>query len=185
MTTRYTDGEVTVTLDDGLNRLVRSVLSAAETEIVRVLETGAEEVAQEARASWYSTTGVTRKTGASGDIQVVTTFDSAKGEVKVSVGSTDKRQAGKSGTVVPVFVHRPTATSVVDTEVSSREFYATPKPLRFFDEKTKRFFVQKSNPKASDVKQLLPVLVRAPMQAKVKSLLPELGEAIAAKARRS
>lgn len=156
MTTRFTDGNVTIALDDGLERLVRDLLSAAETETVRILEAAAEEVAAEARGKWY--TMVDKETGRSGDIQVVTTFDTGRGEVRVSVGSTDTRKAGSKP--LPVYVHKPGWLSV--------------KPRAG----TKG---RPPNPKANDGAFLLVELVRKPTLRKVKLITPELGRAIAAR----
>jgi hypothetical protein len=179
MTTRYTDGNVTVTLDDGLEQFVRGLLSAAETEAVRVLEAAAAGVAQAAEGEWYGSKGVTKKTGRSGDIGVTTTFDSAKGEVRVSVGSRDTRTAGKSGKPLPVFVHRPNATSTILKDVGHDEWwkrYKAGRPVGPYP------MAYEHNPAANDGRFLLVELVRKPMQAKVKAIIPDLGAAIALKA---
>ena len=59
------DGPVRVELDDGLEKLALSMLSAAEQETIAILRREAEEQASEARAAWYGPDGVTRKTGRS------------------------------------------------------------------------------------------------------------------------
>lgn len=163
MTTRYTDGAVTVTLDDGLDRFVRGLLSKAERATVAVLEEEGRAVADAARREWYGPNGVTRETGLSGQIVAVTTIDSARGEVRVSVGSTDTRKAGKSGKPVPLFVHRPGLASEELVEVSHAEYWATPNASRRQYPK-----VLRPNPNAGDGKFLVPELLRKPLRARVK-----------------
>lgn len=89
--TRYTDGGVTVTLSGELEAFVRRALEASAGEVVAIMEREAESIAATARAEWYGPTGVTRLTGKGGDIVAVTTVDTGKGEVRVTVGSTDTR----------------------------------------------------------------------------------------------
>lgn len=102
--TRYREGDVTIELDDGLARFVRGLVSAAEVEVIRVLEQAAEGVAQKARAEWYGPNGVKRRTGQSGNVQVITTFDRSRGEVRVSIGSVDTRKV--DGKPLAALVHR-------------------------------------------------------------------------------
>jgi len=183
-TTRYTDGSVTVTLEGDLEQLVRQALDAAAGETVRVLEAAAEEVASVARAEWYdpSQGGVTRRTGKSGDIEVVTTVK--PDEVTVSVGSTDLAKA--------IYVHRPGKLSTVPVEITRDDYYALkrkggPSAKTVFhaqkSDKTQgveagRYYRLDSNPLASDGKYVLTELVRRPMKVKAQALGPELAAAI-------
>lgn len=97
--TRYTEGGVTVTLSGELEAFVRKAADAATGGCLAIMEREAQAIADEARRVWYSPTGVTRVTGKGGDIVAITTVDNGKGEVRVSVGSTDTRtvQAYKKG----------------------------------------------------------------------------------------
>lgn len=205
--TRYNDGNVTVTLDDGLERFVRNALDAADAETVRVMEAAAQEVADKAKPEWYAPgTGVTKRTGASGDIAVVTTV--TPDEVRVSVGSTDTRvvKDKATGQTKPraLLIHRPKALSTISVECSRAEWWAS-LPA---DTKTRLHAAGKKkagvaggkkkgagkfalvptkevpNPKASDGKYLVPELVRKPMRARIRVLTPEIGRAIAARLNR-
>lgn len=176
MTTRYKDGTVTVTLDDGMERFVRGLLSRAETETVRRLEAEMEPIAATARAAWYGPRGVTRETGKSGAIDVVTTIDATRGEVRVSIGSTDDRVV--NGKPMPVYVHTPGLLATEARTVSHKEYFDTPKVRR------------RKYPKIVDLvnhpdpnRFLLVDLVRKPVRARVKAISPEIGRAIAARTR--
>lgn len=186
-TTRYNDGSVTVTLDGGLEDLVRRALDAAAGETVRLMEAAAGDVAAAARASWYAEdTGVTLRTGRSGDVEVVTTV--SPDEVRVSVGSTDLERAR--------FIRRPGPLSTVAEEISRDDYYAAkrqggPRANVVFKAKATdkaggveagRYYRKVPNPRASDGKYLLVELIRKPMTLKVKAITPELGRAIAARA---
>jgi hypothetical protein len=103
---------------------------------LRTMEREAEVVAEEARREWYGPNGVTRETGKSGDIQVVTTVDLNRSEVVVSLGSTDDRRVVATrkrsrtgdtvqvGKPVVVYVHQPWGTSLQPKEVSRDEWFA-------------------------------------------------------------
>lgn len=196
MTTRFRDGSVTCELDDGLDRFVRGLLSAGETETLAEIETAAGEVAQHADAEWYGPNGVTKDTGLTGDIGVVTTIDNVKGEIRVSVGSRDTRKAPKTGKPIPVYVHRPAATAMIRKQVTHEEYWAAPKGQRanyhplpanpktgFKGDTTPGPFLWVKSPKASDGKFLLAELVRKPAKAKVKLLAGNLGARIVRGAR--
>lgn len=187
MPTQYRSGDVTTTLDDGLNAFVRGLLSAAETETVRVLEAAAESVQTDATAQWYQVrTGVRRRTGRSGDIQVVTTFSEV--EVRVSVGSTDLAKAK--------YVHRPGRLSTSAVEVEKGEYSEAKRQggvragLYFHARRadpangveTGKYYRKIISSDASDGRFLLPYLVTSPMRAKLKELAPELGRAIVKRA---
>lgn len=186
-TLRYTDGSVTVTLDEGLEDLVRRALDAAAGATVQVMERAAEKVAAQARADWYAAdTGVTRQTGSSGDVRVVTTV--TPDEVRVSVGSADLTKAR--------YVHRPGPLSTVAEEISEADYYAAKRAggLRastvFHARQSDagrgvvagKYYKRVPNPRAGDGKFLVVELVRRPMTAKVKAITPELGRAIAERA---
>ena len=183
MTIRYTDGSVTVDLGGQLEDFVRGIVDRATTESLRTARRIAEEVRGDAAARWYGADGVTRKTGLSGQIRVVETVDLAKGEVRVSVGSADKRTSG--GKPVPVYVHRPGRLSEVRVPVSSREWFAAPKSARANfkagpnDPKgTSPPYLFPLNPKAADGKKLIDELLKKPLKARVKAAASELASGI-------
>ena len=185
MTLRFTDGPVTVQLDGALERWVADLLTSTQSETVRVMRAAADEVAAAARAAWYGPMGVRRETGLSGDIRVVTTIDAGRGELRVSVGSTDPRMAG--GRPVPTYVHRPTRLSTILVETTPREYFAAPESMRgpWKPGPTGKRIPQlfSPNPRASDGKKLLQVLVRAPLKARVGKLGPTVGAAIGRRVR--
>lgn len=111
-------------LDEGMAQFVRSAIPRAEAAAVAVLEAHAEELAATARREWYGPEGVDRRTGKGGDIQVVTTVDSARGEVRVSIGSTDDRTAGKTNKPLVAFQHRPWGSSLRAKAVERGEWFA-------------------------------------------------------------
>lgn len=184
---RFTDGAVTVTLDGALEQFVRAAVDAAAGETVRVMERAANEVATEAKADWYDPSkGVTKRTGASGALEVITTV--SEREVRVSLGSLDLAKAK--------FVHRPGPLSTVAVEITADE-YAKAKRLGgigarlvFHAKKAEptqkveagKYYRKAANPLAADGKYLVVELVRKPMIAKVRAITPELGRAIAARA---
>jgi len=183
MTTRFREGNVTVTLDDGLDRLVRSVLTATQTETVRLLEASAGEQLVRAEADWYDPdTGVTRRTGRSGALEVVTTFSDK--EVRVSLQSTDTSRAG--GKPRAAVIRRPGPLSLIDQQVTQGEWWEhrnAGKPVgRKGTAGGTDWTIRVANPYASDGKNLLSELVRKPMQVRIRALTPALGRAIARKA---
>ena len=189
MTTRYTDGAVTVTVDDGLATFLRGYLEDVERVTVEACEEEAERIASEARAAWYGPNGVTKETGLSGDIRVVTTLSDT--EARISVGSTDRRTAGKRNAPVPVFVHRPSRLSSVYVEVSEDEYRRTPKHLKgphpdhLSPAAAKKWgnpkgpLVLRANPKAADGKTLLPELVTKPAKAGERALAERISTVVA------
>lgn len=183
MTTRFTQGNVTVTLDGGLEAMVRRLLSAAETETVRLLEAAAEDERVKAEAAWYAPgTGVTRQTGRSGDLEVVTTFNDR--EVRVSLQSTDTSRVGSKPRVA--LIRRPGRLSLVDEYVTQGEWWEHKKagrPVGPTGSVGKSDWVIKvANPNAGDGRYLLNELIRKPMRARIRALAPALGRAIARKA---
>jgi hypothetical protein len=171
---RYRDGGVTVTLSGDLLTGVDAAIRRAMGGALEVMETEAEAVARKARAAWYGADGVTRRTGKSGDIQPITTIDAAKQEVRVGVGSTDTRTAGRKP--VWVFVHRPAPTSAIQVEVGRAEYFATPDAL-----KARYPFVWKPNPGASDGKNLMAVYIRAPIKAALPAVAAAVGKLVTAR----
>lgn len=185
MTTTYRDGDVTVTLDDGLAAFVRGLMTAAERTSVEVCERHAREVADAAERDWYGPGGVTRRTGRSGDIDTETRIGAA--EVRVRAYSTDTRRAGKGGKPVPVYVHRAAATSSVAVEVTEGEWWGTqrasrgPRGDRAWTAKQReafgapgRWLVLRQNPKAGDGKYLLTELLRKPGKARERDIAREI-----------
>lgn len=180
--TRYRDGDVTITLDGALEDLVKRAVDAAAGESVRVLQTRAEGVASRARASWYDpSTGVKRKTGASGDVQVVTTVTPS--EVIVSVGSTDTRTSG--GKPRAALVHRPGPLSLIAEEVDQKAWWAWKRARKPVGKPGTKggsdWIILVPNPNASDGKQLLPLLVLKPAAVALQEALPELTAAFASR----
>lgn len=183
MTTRYTEGGVTVTLDDGLERFIRAALDAATTETVRILEAAAEEELVRAEAAWYDpSTGVTRQTGRSGQLEVVTTISAD--EVRVSLQSTDTSRVG--GKPRAALIRRPARLSLVEELVTQGEWWEWKrggKPVgRRGSAGKSDWSILVPNPNASDGRQLVSELIRKPMKARVKAILPAIGRAIALKA---
>lgn len=179
MTTQYRDGNVTVTLSGELEGFVTRLLDATQSETVKAARLAADEIATAARAAWYAPGSVERETGSSGDIRVVTTIEAARGEIRLSVGSTDRRTAG--GRPVPVYVHRPRATSTILKVVTPREYFAAPASMRgpwkpIGGKRVPQIFVP--NPGASDGKFLLQTLVRGPVKARVAKLGLTISSAI-------
>lgn len=187
---RYSDGSVTVSLDGSeMEAIVRRALDAAGGETLRMMEAAAEEVAANARSDWYAPgTGVTRKTGKSGDVQVVTTVSDT--EVRVSVGSTDAEMVGSKPRAV--LIHRPGRLSTRLVEITDAEYRRAkeqggiPAKMVFRSRRddpkkgVKKGLCYRSehNPLASDGKFLVPALIRSPMSIKVKAIAPELARAI-------
>lgn len=197
MATRYADGGVSVTLTGADLIWVRKTIERALGATLEIAEREAEQVARSARAEWYAR--VTKETGASGSIEVITTVDVGKGEVRVAVGSTDATTAGKGGKPRVVYIKAPRADSLIRVQVTPEEYWSTPEPLRanykpYKANPAKGFpadppgsgpYVWKRNPKASDGKNLLETLVKKPMRLKIKELGPEIAKAIALRAKGS
>jgi hypothetical protein len=189
---RYREGNVTVTLDGGLAAAVRKALDAAAGETIRLMEAEAQAVADAARQAWYGSQGVTRKTGQSGDIRIVTTV--TPNEVRVGVGSTDARVSG--GRMVAIYVRRPGRLSVIRKQVTRDEWWSTPEAMRAnyrprragkdnpADPAGSGPYIYVPNPLASDGRQLMQELVRKPMTARMKVLPTALRDAILARVRR-
>lgn len=181
MSTRFTNGTSTVTLDGAMEELVRRALDAASD--VRVLEHRAAQLAADARSAWYAPgTGVKRRTGESGDVETVTTV--SESEARVAIGSMDLAKAK--------YVHRPGPLSLVRVQVTVAEYFQTIKKLRanFKPFKASKGrpadtgtgpYIWVINPKASDGKYLLTELVRKPAAVALEEAIPALTAAFAAK----
>ncbi len=186
-TTRYTDGNVTITLDDGLEKWCRSILDEAQREMVTQAETEAQAVADAAKGQWYEQ--VQKRSGKSGDITVVTTFDAARDVVRVTVGSTDTRL--NKGKPVAVLVHRPSSLSQIATEITRREYSDARAAGRSKDvvharrgDKARgivagKFYRFSHNPKAADGKNLMVELIRKPFTLRLKKAIPNMARVIA------
>lgn len=124
MTVRVKSGNVTATITGIDSATVRAIVGRAMGGALRTMEAEAETLAAAARREWYGPNGVERETGKSGDIQVVTTIDLNRSEVRVGIGSTDDRKAGKTNKPVVVFVHQPWGTSLTHRRVSQPEWGA-------------------------------------------------------------
>jgi hypothetical protein len=170
---------------------------------VDILTETLQPVATNASAEWYGSQGVSRVTGQSGRIEVVSTVDVAKGVVRVSVGSTDTRTAFKGtkyqtvdgedrrrqrGAPVPAFVHRPYAVTTQRKAVTREQFFAAPKELRvgiakkdweYLPIKKGDWVIIEVIPAKGDGKTLLPIYVNRPGKAAVQGKLTELGAAMA------
>jgi hypothetical protein len=188
--TRYRDGEATVTLTGDLEAFVRAAVTAASGGVVETMERAAEEVAAQARRQWYApATGVTRRTGASGQLDVITTV--THDEVRVSVGSTDTRLVRNArGRMVPraSVIQRPGPLSQADEYVTQGEWWAWKKsgrPVGKHGTKGKAdWIIHVPSDNASDGAFLVPELVRKPMTAKIKVITPDVARAIAARVSR-
>lgn len=179
MTIRVTSGKATVTVD-GLEELVAGLLHRTETAAVRELRAAAQGVARDASSAWYGLQGVDRETGRSGDIVAVESVDVARGEWRVSVGSSDTRRVGKASKPLPVYVHRATRTSIVEVDCTPDEWYALPESLRapWRQGRGGKIPQRKAhNPRAQDGKKLLPLLVTGPMKARIKAIAERIGKA--------
>lgn len=170
MPTSFTSGGVTVTLDDGLERWVRGLLSEAERASVELLEGEAQIVRDYADQEWYRR--VDRETGLSGQIVVRTRIDGDRGEVRVSVGSTDPRK-DKRGRPAPAFIRAPGRTSLVLQKVDHLTYWKTPERLRH-----KYPFILVQNEKAANGELLLQSLIRTPMRKRIKPIARELAARI-------
>lgn len=180
MTATFTSGSVTVSLDGALDAFVRDVLARTEGVIVKEMRAKAEDVAATARSRWYGPAGVKRVTGRSGDVQVVEKVDIDKGEIRISIGSTDTRLA-VNGRPLPVYIHRPGRFATDLVVCSTREWYGAPKSMRgpwleTLPTKTPQIF--RPSEAASDGKFLLQEFVGKPGRALVKEMATRLAAQI-------
>lgn len=187
MSLRISDGPMSVTLDEGVERFVRSLMDAATTESVRVLEEVAAEVKATAEADWYGSNGVTRRTGKSGAL-AITTDIRGDDSIIVKVGSTDLAKAK--------YVHRPgvfamTAVEATQAQYSEAKRKGGAMADSYFharkSDKTKgieagRYYRNVPSQKASDGKYILQEFVVKPGKAKIAAAAKRIAAEVAAKA---
>ena len=127
---RVRQGGVTATITGMDADTVRRMVERAMNGALRAIEKPMEDIAATARREWYGPNGVERETGQSGDIQVATTVDTDRGEVRVSVGSTDTstvamRKGAKHVDAYRVrFIHRPSSATLRAKAVTQEEWGA-------------------------------------------------------------
>ena len=189
MSVVYKENSSSIALSGDLAAWAERAMRDATGGAVDILIATLQPIADAASAGWYGPNGVQRVTGQSGKIAVISTIDANKGVVRVSVGSTDTRKAGKKGAPVPVFVHRPYAATTQLKAVTRDQFYAAPPSTRVGVAKKDNdaiplkkgdWIIRVVSPRASDGKTLLPIYVNRPGKAAVQSKLTELGAAMAA-----
>ena len=189
MSVVWKEGGASVTLSGDLAAWATQAMRDATGGAIDLLTATLQPIADTASASWYSANGVQKVTGQSGRIEVVHTVDVAKGVVRVSVGSTDTRKAGKKGAPLPAFVHRPYAATTELKAVTREQFFAAPPSTRVgvakkdndsIGVKKGDWMIRVVSPRASDGKTLLPIYVNRPAKLAVDGKLTELGAAMAA-----
>ena len=198
------DGNAAVVVLGDLDAWAAQAIRDATGGAVDILTETLQPVADTASAEWYGPQGVSRVTGQSGRIEVISTVDLIKGIVRVSVGSTDTRTAFKGtkyqtadgedrrrqrGAPVPAFVHRPYAVTTQRRAVTREQFFNAPKELRvgiakkdweYLPIKKGDWVIIEVIPAKGDGKTLLPIYVNRPGKAAVQGKLTELGAAMAA-----
>lgn len=152
--TRYREGNVTVTLSHDLEGFLRRAVEASAAGLLDALERPAEKVAADARAAWYQQ--VDKRTGESGDIQVVTTISPT--EVRVSIVSS---------AAYAKYVHRPGPLATVAARRTDEEFHAA---LSAGVKRPAAWWKRKPHPKAADGKYLLQELIGKPFRAAIRAL---------------
>jgi len=182
------DGNAAVVVLGDLDAWAAQAIRDATGGAVDLLTATLQPVADTASAGWYGPGNVQRVTGQSGRIEVVSTVDLIKGVVRVSVGSTDTRVAGKKRAPVAAFVHRPYAATTQLKAVTREQFFAAPPSTRVGVAKKDNdviplkkgdWIIRVVTPLASDGKTLLPIYVNRPGKAAVQGKLTELGAAMA------
>ena len=188
MSVVWREGGASVVLSGDLEAWATQAIRDATGGAVDILTATLQPVADTASAGWYGPGNVQRVTGQSGRIEVVSTIDANKGVVRVSVGSTDTRVAGKKNAPLPVFVHRPYAATTELKAVTREQFFAAPKSTRVgvarkdndaIKVKKGDWMIRVVSSRASDGKTLLPIYVNRPGKAAVQGKLTELGAAMA------
>lgn len=189
MSVVWREGGASVVLSGDLEAWATQAIRDATGGAVDILTETLQPIATTASAGWYGAQGVQKVTGQSGRIEVVSTIDVAKGVVRVSVGSTDTRVAGKKNAPVPAFVHRPYAATTELKAVTREQFFAAPKSTRVGVAKKDNdsirvkkgdWMIRVVSSRASDGKTLLPIYVNRPGKEAVQGKLTELGAAMAA-----
>ena len=184
----WREGGVSVLMDGDLlawaDAAIRDATNGAVDELVAILE----PVAAQARAEWYGQNGVVKRTGLSGQIDVITTANVDKGIVTVSVGSTDTRPAGKRGALVPTFVHRPGKSAKQEKAVTRDEFFRAPASTRVGVARVARpaqgikvgdWIIRVVSPRASDGKTLIPIFVNKPAKDAIAGKAAAIGAVMA------
>jgi hypothetical protein len=188
VSTVWREGGVSVVLENDLlawaTAAIHDATNGAAAEVAAILE----PVAVKARAEWYGPQGVVKRTGLSGQIEVITTANLDKGVVTVSVGSTDTRTAGKTRALVPSFVHRPKNNATDIKSVTREEFFRAPASTRLGIARVARpaqgikagdWMIRVFSPRASDGKTLLPIYVNKPAKEAVGAKTIEIGATMA------
>jgi len=185
----WREGGASVVLSGDLEAWATQAIRDATGGAVDILTETLQPIATTASANWYGPGNVQKVTGQSGRIEVVSTVDVNKGVVRVSVGSTDTRVAGKKNAPVPAFVHRPYAATTELKAVTRDQFFAAPPSTRVGIAKKDNdaiplkkgdWIIRVVTPRASDGKTLLPIYVNRPGKEAVQGKLTELGAAMAA-----
>jgi len=185
----WREGGASVVLSGDLEAWATQAIRDATGGAVDILTETLQPIATTASAGWYGPGNVQKVTGQSGRIEVVSTVDVNKGVVRVSVGSTDTRVAGKKNAPLPSFVHRPYAATTELKAVTRDQFFAAPPSTRVGVAKKDNdaiplkkgdWIIRVVTPRASDGKTLLPIYVNRPGKAAVQGKLTELGAAMAA-----
>jgi len=183
------DGNAAVVVLGDLDAWAAQAIRDATGGAVDILTETLQPVATTASAGWYGPGNVQKVTGQSGRIEVISTVDLINGVVRVSVGSTDTRVAGKKGAPLPSFVHRPYAATTELKAVTRDQFFAAPPSTRVGVAKKDNdaiplkkgdWIIRVVTPRASDGKTLLPIYVNRPGKEAVQGKLTELGAAMAA-----
>jgi len=185
----WREGGASVVLSGDLEAWATQAIRDATGGAVDILTETLQPIATTASAGWYGPGNVQKVTGQSGRIEVVSTVDLIKGVVRVSVGSTDTRVAGKKNAPVPAFVHRPYAATTELKAVTRDQFFAAPPSTRVGVAKKDNdaiplkkgdWIIRVVTPRASDGKTLLPIYVNRPGKEAVQGKLTELGAAMSA-----
>ena len=172
MTTRVSSGGVTVEVGGELAEFVADLVARTETAALREIREAAAEVAAHANREWYRM--VTRRTGRTGQIAVQETVDVSQGEVRVSVGSRDRRVLGRP---VPLYVREPGRTSTIEVVVDRARWEAAPEALRVplgSDGVAPIYRIRQANPKSGTGRYLVPTLITGPMRARAKAIGVEI-----------
>lgn len=161
-------GSVTITVSQDIAAFARRAAELASRGALRVLEEAANEVAVDARQRWYQL--VDKRTGLTGEIDVVTRISSD--EVRVGVGSTDGRRS-KLGKPIPVFVRQPSSSSTKMVNIGPKEWGRRKRAGQIVSDIIG--WAPVLNPKrAASPAYLLQLLVKQPMRARLKAALPRL-----------
>lgn len=180
---RFSSGAASVSMNADIGR---KLLERLQKGIPAQLLHEAEQVAADARATWYGPQGVRRITGQSGDIRATAIISET--DVQIRVGSADTRK-DKRGRPAVAFVRRPGALSLSPVEIDKATYLAGKKgakPDSFFHAKKDSpplvkaglFYELKSNPLAGDGKFLFQVFVRAPFNSRMKAAIARISKEI-------